>query len=707
MFWLVLQNEHHLSNHSSDIHPDSTQVNRMVERKSRSHFHALSIQQEEPQLLMQPDADHMRYLNHLARSYPSVEAVAEAMINLQAQLNLPKGTEHFISDIHGEFDAFCKVVSHASGAIKRRIAEIFSDTLSDAEKVNLGALIYTPETMLGVMLPVAGEKRQWYRDTLLRLIRVLRSVSSKYPRAKVRQLIEGRFEALVEELLYEQEQSADKCDYYQDLIETIITTGHAKALIVVMAKAIQCLAIDHLHVVGDIYDRGPGAHLILDRLMAYHSVDIQWGNHDIMWMGAAGGSEACMANVIRISLHHGNMETLENGYAVSLLPLASFAIDTYGNDPCERFMPQGFNPSNDSEGERRLMGRMHKAITMIQFKLEARIIRRRPEYGFEDRLLLDKIDFEQGTVRIDKAIYPLRDTRFQTVAPDDPYALTPAEDHVVARLKSAFLNSEKLQKHVRFLFAKGSIYKTYNGNLLYHGCLPMNDDGTFKSLQLNHDGYAGKALMEKMHRLARQGFFTADDPVKKQAGLDAMWYLWCGPCSPLFGKEKMATFERYFIEDPSTHKEPRNIYYTLRDDEATVRRIIETFGLNPDSGHIINGHVPVIVKKKERPLKAGDKLIVIDGGFSPAYQKKTGIAGYTLVYNSRGLLLATHQRHEKGASADMNVHDIDCTTEIIEKRHHRIRIKDTDMGREIQRRIGELTALHDAYRNGSIDLERA
>ena len=651
---------------------------------------------------MDPLPDHLRYLNHLAKAYPSPEAVAEAIINLQAQLNLPKGTEHFISDIHGEFDAFCSVVSHASGAIKRRIAEIFSDTLSDAEKMKLGALIYTPETMLGIMLPEADKQKQWYRDTLSRLIRVLRSVSSKYPRARVRQLIEGRFEALVEELLYEQEGLADKCDYYQGLIETIITTGHAKTLIIVITQAIQSLAIDHLHVVGDIYDRGPGAHLIVDRLMAYHSVDIQWGNHDILWMGAAGGSDACMANVIRISLRHGNMETLENGYAVSLLPLVSFAIETYGNDPCSLFMPQGFNRSDDSDGERRLMAQMHKAITIIQFKLEAQIIRRRPEYGLEDRLLLDKIDFDQGTVRIDERTYPLLDAQLPTVASHDPYALTLSEQHVVARLKLAFLNSEKLQRHARYLFAEGSIYKAYNGNLLYHGCIPMNDDGSYRSLRLNHTEYGGKALMEKLHHLARQGFFTIDHPTKKQEGLDAMWYLWCGPCSPLFGKEKMATFEHYFIEDPSTHKEPRNIYYTLRDDEATVRRILETFGLNPDGGHIVNGHVPVIVKKKERPLKAGGKLIVIDGGFSPAYQKKTGIAGYTLVYNSWGLLLATHHRREANPSADIVIHDIDCTTEILENRHYRVRIKDTDVGRDIRARIDELTALHEAYREGKI-----
>lgn len=651
---------------------------------------------------MAPRSDQLRYLNHLAKEYPSLEKVAEGIINLQAQLDLPKGTEHFISDIHGEFEAYSKVVSHASGAIKRRIAEIFSDTLSDTEKINLGALIYSPESMLGIMLPAADQQRQWFRDTLLRLIRVLRSVSSKYPRAKVRELITGRFEALVEELLYEQEQLRDKRDYYDALIETIISTGHARALVVVIANAIQGLSIDHLHVVGDIYDRGPGAHLIMDRLMAYHSVDIQWGNHDILWMGAAGGSEACMANVIRISLRHGNMETLENGYAVSLLPLASFAIDTYADDACDQFLPRGGAPSGDSQGERLLMARMHKAITIIQFKLEAQVIRRRPAYGLGDRLLLEKITADRGSVQIDGRVHPLLDPHLPTVTAPDPYALTPAERQVVSRLKLAFLSSENLQRHVRFLFAKGGIYKTYNGNLLYHGCLPMNDDGSQKAMLIDQREYAGKALMEKCHRLAREGFFSAKDPEKKQAGLDAMWYLWCGPCSPLFGKEKMTTFEQYFVQDPATHKEPRNIYYTLRDDEAAVRRILESFGLDPDRGHIINGHVPVMVKKKERPLKAGGRLIVIDGGFSRAYQSKTGIAGYTLVYNSWGLLLSTHQRKEGHPPGDQGIHDIDCTTEILEDRSDRIRIKDTDLGVEIQRRIEALTALHDAYRNGEI-----
>lgn len=651
---------------------------------------------------MKIQADETRYLNQLAHEYPSPEAVSEAIINLKARLELPKGTEHFISDIHGEYDAFCEVVSHASGSIKRRIVEIFGNSMSETEKVNLGALIYSPERMLGIMVPATDEQKQWYRDTLFRLIRVLRSVSSKYPRIQVLQLIKGRFESLVEELLYEQEQHTDKSDYYQGLIDAIIATGRAKALITAMAKTIQALAIAHLHVVGDIFDRGPGAHLILDRLMTYHRVDVQWGNHDILWMGAAGGSEACMANVIRISLRHNNLETLENGYAVSLLPLASFAIETYGDDPCEYFLPQGFQLSNDSEGERLLMARMHKAISIVQFKLEAQIIMRRPDYDLADRLLLEKIDFHHGTVTIDQDVYSLCDKRFPTVEPQDPYALTASEKKVVQRLKMAFLHSEKLQQHARFLFDKGAMFKIFNGNLLYHGCIPMDEDGTFTALTLHKKDYCGKSLMEEMQRLAQVGFFTTDNPTKKQEGLDAMWYLWCGPCSPLFGKAKMATFERYFIEASSVRKEPRNIYYTLRNDEATVRQILEQFDLDPERGHVINGHVPVIAKKNESPLKAGGKLVVIDGGFSPSYQKKTGIAGYTLVYNSWGMLLATHQNQMTKQATDLDIHDIACITETIESRSRRIRIRHTDLGQEIVRRIETLNALYDAFKKGLI-----
>ncbi len=646
--------------------------------------------------------DHLRSLKHLAREYPSPEAAAEAIINLEAQLNLPKGTEHFISDIHGEYEAFSRVVSHASGSIKRKIAELFKDDLAEQNQLNLGALIYQPETMAGVLMPGLENQEQWFQQTLLRLIQVLRSVSSKYPRYKVQQLITGRFQGLVEELLYENEKLADKGEYYQGLIESIVATGHGKSLITVISKAIQCLAIDHLHVVGDIYDRGAGAHLIVDRLMEYHSVDIQWGNHDILWMGAAAGSKACIANVIRISLRHGNMATLETGYAVSLLPLASFAIEEYGDDPFELFMPQEFIDSDDSASERILMARMHKAITLIQFKLEAQLIRRRPEYQLDDRLLLDKIDFTRGTVAIGDTAYPLRDTKLRTVSTEDPYSLTAAEQHVIERLKVGFLNSEKLQRHTRFLFAKGSVYKTHNGNLLYHGCIPMNEDGSYKSLRLDNVEFSGRDLMQRFHQLARLGYFAPTGSAERQIGLDAMWYLWCGPCSPLFGKEKMTTFEQYFVEEKSTHKEKRNIYYTLRNDEGTVRQILESFDLDPDKGHVVNGHVPVIVKKKEQPIKAGGKLIVIDGGFSRAYQKKTGIAGYTLIFNSWGLLLATYQQGGQPKGGDRPIYDIDCTTETLESSQRRIRIRETDLGRDVQYRIDELSALLEAYQRGEI-----
>lgn len=655
---------------------------------------------------MKPYSEHMRYLKHLAKEFSSQEAVAEAIINLEAQLNLPKGTEHFISDIHGEYEAFSKLVSHASGSIKRKIEEIFQETLSAKEQVQLGALIYDPDRMLGTMLPGADEQDQWYQNTLYRMIQVLRAVASKYPRFKVRQLIEGRFEGLVEELLYEKETLSDKAEYYQSIIRTTVASGHGRAFIVVIAEAIQRLAIDHLHVVGDIFDRGPGAHLIMDRLMSYHSIDIQWGNHDILWMGAASGCDACIANVIRISLRHGNMDTLIDGYAISLLPLASLAIEIYGDDSCDLFLPQKFNASSDSEGERRMMAQMHKAITVIQFKLEAQIIARRPEYGLENRRLLHHLDLEQGTVKIDDQMHPLKDALFQTVAPESPYTLTSAEQHVMDRLKVAFLHSEKLQQHTRFLFNKGSIHKIYNGNLLYHGCIPMNSDGSFTSLHLGNKEYEGSELMEAFDNLARQGFFCSEDSIEKQSGQDAMWYLWCGPCSPLFGKDKMTTFEQYFIADKATHKEPRNIYYTFRDDEQMVKRMLERFGLNPETGHIINGHVPVIVKEKELPQKGRGRLLVIDGGFAKAYQKKTGIAGYTLVSNSWGLLLATHQRKVDDLLSNTAAHDIDCTTEILENRKQRIRIKDTDVGREMRQTIEELTTLHEAYQKGIIVQDR-
>ncbi|MFW6372839.1 MAG: fructose-1,6-bisphosphatase [Thermodesulfobacteriota bacterium] len=660
---------------------------------------------------MDPDTterhtDSTRYLRHLARLYPSIEAVSGEIIHLRAQLDLPKGTEHFISDIHGEYEAFRSVLSHASGSIRRKIDELFGGrVLSEEECSALGALIYAPERNLPRMLQTAEDETRWYRDTLHRMIEVLRVVSSKYHRPKVRRLLLEPFSDIVEELLYEQEQLRDKADYFNSIIDAVIETGNAKPFILVLARTIQRLAIDHLHAVGDIYDRGPAAEKIVDHLIAYHSVDIQWGNHDILWLGAAAGSEACIANVIRICLRYGLMNTLEHGYAVSLLPLASFAVSAYGDDPCRLFAPKETETAAHAGFEKQLIARMHKAITVIQFKLEAGIVDRRPEYHMEDRMLLDRIDLEAGTVRIGDKIHPLRDGRFPTLDPEHPFDLTPEEAEVIEKLAAAFRHSTRLQTHARFLFAKGGIYRVHNGNLLYHGCIPMDEDGVFQEMSVGDDTVSGKALMDAFTRRCRDGYFKPEGSLEKLDGLDAMWYLWCGSRSPLFGKEKMATFERYFVADPSTHAEERNIYYTLRDSETVARKILGEFGVDPEGGHIINGHVPVQVKRNERPVKAGGKLIVIDGGFAEAYQKTTGIAGFTLVSNSYGLLLSTHHRVESGPTDPVRAPGVHYTTEIIETNTARRRIRDTDEGETIRRRIDELTALLEAYRNGSIEPE--
>jgi len=656
---------------------------------------------------MKPETDHeiafpKRYLETMARLYPSEEAVSTEIIHLRARLNLPKGTEHFVSDIHGEYRAFRSVLSHASGSIRRKIDELFGPDLSKAERSALGALIYAPERNLSDMLAKAAVPEDWYRDTLHRMIAVLRVVSSKYHRGKVRHLLLVPFSEIVEELLYEQEQLRDKADYYRSLIDTIIQTDNAKSLIFVLARTIQRLAIDHLHVVGDIFDRGPAAERIMDLIAAYHSADIQWGNHDLLWMGAAAGSEACLANVVRISLRYGNMETLEQGYAVSLLPLASFAASVYADDPCRLFAPRESDGAGHAAFERQLIARMHKAIAVIQFKLEAGIVDRRPEYDLDDRLLLDKMDLETGTVRMDGTVYPLRDARFPTVDPACPFDLTAEEADVVEKLRSAFVHSARLHSHARFLFAKGSIYRVHNGNLLYHGCIPMDADGRFQAFPFEDGPAAGKALMDGFTRLCRDGFFSPADSARRLSGQDAMWYLWCGPRSPLFGKEKMATFERYFVADETTHVERRNVYYSLRDSEAIARKILVEFGVDPEQGHIINGHVPVKVKRRESPVKAGGKLIVIDGGFAEAYQKSTGIAGFTLVSNSYGLLLSTHHRVESRPADPVRALGIHYTTEIIETNTGRRRIRDVDEGQAIRRRIQELSALLTAYRDGTI-----
>ncbi len=644
----------------------------------------------------------LKYLRLLSEKYPSIQSASTAIINLTAWKQLPKGTEHFLSDVHGEHEAFEHLMRNGAGSIWRKIDEMFANSMTKHERRTLATLIYYPELKGPLMLQSVADRDEWSRLTLIRLLQLARQLTGKYRREAVRAFLPRDVAETIEELLYHQDGVEFKADYYQCQIDTIISTGSTLTFITALAELIQRLAVRRLHIIGDIYDRGPGAHIILDLLMKHHLCDIQWGNHDIVWMGAAAGSEACIANVIRFCLRYGNMETLENGYGISMLPLASFVLETYKDDPCELFIPKVPKDSDFTAHEIQLMAKMQKAMAIMQFKLESQVIKRRPHYQMDDRLLLDKIDYARGVITLNGNEYPLLDTHFPTIDPQNPDRLTPEEEMVMEKLRQSFANSRKLQQHTRFLFSKGSLYLAHNGNLLYHGCISMNDDGEFRSFNVDGQSFSGKAFLDRVDRLARQGYFDIDNPEQKQYGMDAMWFLWCAPQSPLFGKEKMATFERYFIADKVTHAEKRNPSYTLRDNEESARKILAEFGLNPDTGIIINGHVPVKVGKGERPVKANGKLIVIDGGFSRAYQKETGIAGYTLISNSRGLLLAAHQPFESRQKAVSEALDIDTETEIIHTYPSRMLMGDTDRGREFQEQIEELQALLHAYREGLI-----
>ncbi len=647
----------------------------------------------------------LAYLELLAEQFPSIQAASSEIVRLQALLNLPKETEHFLSDIHGEHEAFLHLLRSSSGSLRRRVDELFGDDLSRRQRNALTTLIYYPEQKLPLLLAKVEDENEWYRITLRRMLRLGRHISAKYPRSQVQQALPELFGRTLEELLYPQETNRDRALYYQSLIESLIAVGQGRQFVIVLASFIQRFAISHLHIIGDIYDRGPGAHLILDRLQHYHSVDIQWGNHDIVWMGAAAGSEACIANVLRLSLRYGNTETLENGYGISLLPLASLAMDVYGEDPCIQFMPRDADDRVESavvdDVEQQLLARMQKAISIIQFKLEGQIVQRRSHYNMDDRLLLDKIDLEQGTVSIDGCSHPLLDTHFPTLNSADPYTLSPREEQVMSRLKQSFLNSEKLQNHARLLYAKGGMYLVYNDHLLYHGCMALDEDGSFTKLIIDDTVYQGKSYMDRVDQLARQGYFSTD-PHLRQYGQDAMWYLWSGARSPLFGKSKMATFERYFVADKATHKEQQNPYYDMRDDEKMMQKILVEFGLDPETGRIINGHVPVRVKRGQRPILANGRLLVIDGGMAKAYQGVTGIAGYTLIANSRGLLLAEHKPFVSAEVAIREEIDLESTTEIIDTYPKRQLVRDTDRGTLMAQRIDALLDLLHAYRDGLI-----
>ena len=647
------------------------------------------------------DSD-LKYARLLSRSFPTIAAASTEIINLEAILNLPKGTEHFLTDIHGEYEAFQHVLKNASGSIKRKVNEIFGSSLREAEKKALCTLIYYPEEKLQLIKYQEEDIEDWYMTTLNQLVRVCQSVSSKYTRSKVRKSLPQDFSYIIQELLHETESDPNKQAYFNKIITTIISSGRADDFIIAMCNLIQRLTIDSLHIVGDIYDRGPGAHIIMDTLCNYHNVDIQWGNHDLLWMGAAAGNDSCIANVISISMRYGNLTTLEEGYSINLLPLATFAMDTYADDPCTMFAAkQKFADKSYTEKTLRLIAQMHKAITVIQFKLEAEIIHHHPEFEMENRLLLDKIDFEKGTFSMNGKSYEMLDKYFPTIDPKNPYELTTEERELVEKLHYSFINSEKLQKHVRCLYTYGSMYLVCNKNLLFHASLPLNKDGSFKKVRIQDEEYSGKALLDKVDQLVREAYY-GEDGESHQWALDYIWYLWCGKDSPSFDKDKMATFERYFIADKELHKEEKGMYYKLRDQEDTCNRILAEFGVDEMHSHIINGHVPVKTIKGEQPIKANGKLLVIDGGFSKAYQPETGIAGYTLVYHSRALQLVQHEPFESRQKAIEEGLDIKSNTFLVEFNSQRMMVKDTDKGAILKDQVRDLKKLLAAYRCGLI-----
>ena len=646
----------------------------------------------------------VRYLQLLAQSFPSVADASTEIINLQAILNLPKGTEHFLADLHGEYEAFQHVLKNASGNIKRKVGELFGTTLRETEKRELCTLIYYPEQKLELVKASEKDLDDWYHITIHHLVAVCRDVSSKYTRSKVRKSLPKDFSYIIQELLHERTEDSDKTAYVNVIIDTIINTGRADAFIIAIANVIQRLAIDQLHILGDIYDRGPGAHKTMDMLQNYHHWDITWGNHDMLWMGAAAGYDACICSVIRISLRYANLTTLEEGYGINMVPLATFAMDAYADDPCTEFRPiLSGEAENLNEKSIRLTAQMHKAIAVMQFKLEAQLYEKHPEWKMQDRELFNFIDYDHGTIMLEGKVYPLLSCHFPTIDPANPCVLTDEEHQLLQKLHHNFLVSEKLHKHINMMLDHGCMYQVCNNNLLYHASVPLEEDGSLKKVEV-YPGQpvAGMELMETVGHLVRSAFQSDTNPVERDYAIDYFFYLWCGPDSPLFDKSKMATFERYFIENKETHAEHKGNYFKLRDDEKICEQIMDAFGVTGPNRHIINGHVPVKVGAGENPIKAGGKLMVIDGGFAQAYHKQTGIAGYTLVYHSRGFQLVQHEPFTSTEDAILRGTDIKSTTQIVEMSAHRMLVADTDKGVELRKQIDDLMELLYAYRHGII-----
>lgn len=651
--------------------------------------------------------ENLHYLNLLSQSFPNVADASTEIINLEAILNLPKGTEHFLADLHGESEAFQHVLKNASGNIKRKVNELFAGSIRESEIRELCTLIYYPEQKLELVKAVEEDIDDWYHITIQQLVRIARDVSSKYSRSKVRKSLPDDFSYIIEELLHERADDTNKAAYVSVIVDTIITTGRADDFICAICNVIQRLSIDQLHILGDIYDRGSGAHIIMDTLRQYHSWDIQWGNHDILWMGATAGNDACICNVLRLSLRYANLATIEDAYGINLVPLATFAMDVYGDDPCEEFIPKLLKGAKMDEKTLLLTARMHKAISVIQFKMEAEIFTRRPEWNMTDRCLFNNIDYTRGVCVIDGKEYEMISHNFPTIDPSDPNKLTDDERQLMKSLHHSFAVSEKLQKHIRTLLSHGCMYAIYNSNLLFHASCPLNDDGTLKTVEIAPGrSYSGMDLMHNIGLMIRSAFTNDTPQEERKYAIDYFLYLWCGKDSPLFDKSKMATFERYFLKDKETYKEEKGAYFRLRDNEEICDRILDAFGVKGPNRHIINGHVPVHASKGESPIKANGKMMVIDGGFSEAYHKETGIAGYTLVYHSRGFQLVQHEPFTSAADAIQRGTDIKSERKIVEMSSHRMLVADTDKGEELRSQIDDLKQLLYAYRHGIIKEKR-
>lgn len=637
-----------------------------------------------------------RYLHLLAEKYPNEKSVATELVNLQAILSLPKGTEHFLSDLHGADEAFLHVLKNASGVIRRKVDEVFQDTISEEEKCALCAMIYYPEERLEYCHETKGELMyEIYRDRLMQVVKVAQAVTIKYTRSKVRKLLPEDFAYIIEELLHESQSEPDRQSYYRAIIDAIISAGQAEDLLKAICHLIHHLVIDKLHIVGDIYDRGPGAARIMDHLCNYHDFDIQWGNHDIEWMGAAAGNAALIATVLRVSIRYANVETLEEDYSINLLPLATFALETYGSDPCTLFQTKDFEQNTRMQRSAGLMAKMHKAMAVIQFKLEGQTILRHPEYEMNDRLMLHRI--HDGVLSVDGKDYPLLDTHFPTIDKADPYKLSAEEQALMEQLQHSFRRSHKLQKHLRCLYQHGSLFLVRNNCLLYHAAIPMESTGEFCTLNVCGQRVKGRQMMERVDEVIREAYYGENSDA-----LDYMWYLWCGPLSPLYNKDKMTTFERYFVQNPALEKETKGAYYLLANERSTCEHILEEFGLNPHESKIINGHIPVHTLNGESPIRAEGLRLVIDGGFSKPYQKTTGIAGYTLISGSHRMELVEHHRFEGRQHAVRSGQDIHSQMILVDNSAHRTHVRDTDIGKQLIRQVGELEKLLYAYRHGVI-----